>query len=279
MYSMRGRSFFIHPYAQTRGRSSISAEEQRRENAIDEVTSRVNNSRTAARRTPSDPATKGKMADMKLSLAANQLSEQVKESAAFWRDFQSEYSAEVNNINLYVGGDILQKIWRKKVEYNRSRKGGDKEDDQQFDTQSMKLESCLNQVDEAAQLLAEAWAFDYNSDYDSRQYYLEKLRMTGNTAIILSKKSTENEAACRDLLDELAELEKLLDPRSSTNMLHRFNKRQAQDATRSGEQRQDGHSSDRFENADENQDAEYNSNDFEANNEQDNSYGRSGNNY
>ncbi|KAI1435559.1 hypothetical protein GGR50DRAFT_318004 [Xylaria sp. CBS 124048] len=264
---MHARPFYLHPYAQTRGSHSTSSQEQRRR-LTPESTSRMNHPDVTVKRGPSDPAVARMMADMKLSLAANQLSEQVKESMGFWRKFQSEYSADVNSIKLYAGGDVLQKIWRKKVEHSRKRKGGDKDDDQRFDIQSMKLESCLNQVDEATQLLAEAWSSGHSSDYDSRHHYLEKLRRTGDFAISLSKESRSKEIACRDLLDELAELEKLLDPKTSTNMLHRFNKRQAQKSTRSGESRHDGHSSDRseHENADK---LEHNSSDWPGDGEQD----------
>jgi hypothetical protein len=91
----------------------------------------------------------------------------------------------------------------------------------------MKLESSLIQVDEATQNLAESWPSDNSSDYDSRQHRLEKVRSIGNYVIGLSKKSESKEAACKDLLKELAELEKLIDPKSSTaSFLYRFDRRQ-----------------------------------------------------
>ncbi|KAI1821273.1 hypothetical protein F4861DRAFT_533058 [Xylaria intraflava] len=277
---MHARSFFVHPYARTREGYNTPTEEQRRRRRqhAPEVTPRVNNSDTTVGRGPSDPAMRRMMADMKLSLAASQLSEQVKEGTRFWREFQNEYSVEVNSIKFYAGGDVLQQIWRKKVEYNHLCKGGDKDDDQSFDIQIMKLESCLNEVDEATRLLAQAWSSDCGGDYNSRHHYLEKLRRSGNFAVGLSKNSRENEMACRDLLDELAELEKLLDPRTSASMLHRFKKRPTQNTTRSGEQKHEGQSSDRSEHGDANQQTEHGSHDWQANDEQDSSNTWLGNN-
>ncbi|KAI0421717.1 hypothetical protein F5X98DRAFT_370342 [Xylaria grammica] len=183
------------------------------------------------------------MAETKVSLAANQLSEQVKESIKFWREFRDEYLEEVNNIKLYVGVGLLQQIWQKKVEFNNKDVRGDKE----FTVRSMKLESCLSQVDEATQLLTGVWSSDHNTDYDSRQHHLAKTRAAGNLVVGLSKRAVTNEAACIDLLQELAELEKLVDPRSPTaSMLHHFDKCQSQVPTRSGED--DGQGSNRLEN-------------------------------
>lgn len=256
---MHARPFFVHPYVQAQGRNVVLTRE--RQQHAPEATPRVNDTDVAARRPLPDPAVRGMMADMKLSLAAYQLSEQVKESIEFWRGFQNEYSMEVNGIQLYVRGDVLQQIWRMKVEYScTSKSGGDTEGDQQFDIQSMKLESCLNQVDEVTRLLAGGRSSNYSSDYDSRQHYLEKVRTTGNIVVGLSKKSRTNEAACRDLLEELTELEKLIDSRSLTTNMHRFNKRQAQDATRAGEEGREGPSSNRSENGEANQQTENNPN-------------------
>ncbi|RYC59856.1 hypothetical protein CHU98_g6350 [Xylaria longipes] len=211
------------------------------------------------------------MAETKVTLAAHQLSEQVKESKWLWGNFRDEYSTEVKSIKLYVGVDILQQIWRKKVASKDKYKRGGKEDDQ-FDVQTMKLESCLNQLDEATQLLADAWSLDRSSDYDSRQHHLAKMRATGNLVVGLSKRALTNEAACIDLLGELAELEKLIDPKSpAASMLHRYDKHQSQNTTRSGKTKTESSSSNRPENGDTNNQAEHESNDWQERNEHENS--------
>ena len=165
------------------------------------------------------------MAETKISLAAKQLSEQVKESMGFWRRFRDEYSQEVSRIKDYVRMSVLQQIWQQKVEYHSKDKCDDRPDDHRFDIQSIKLESCLNQVHEATRLLTEAHLFNYRSDYDSQRHHLVKIQTTGNLVVYLSKKSALNEAACKDLLEELAELEKLVDPRRQVaSMLHHSDK-------------------------------------------------------
>ncbi|KAI1127459.1 hypothetical protein F5Y10DRAFT_242808 [Nemania abortiva] len=228
---MHARPFFVHPYAQGRGNYSISAERRTRQSSVaaDDLV-------LPARRSPPAPVARKVMAEMKVSLAANQLSEQVKESQQFWRGFRDEYWTEVDNIKLYVGAHVLQQVWREKIEFISKDKG----DDQQFAIQSMKLESCLNQVNEAIRLLEEIWSSDYSSDYDSRQHHLAKLRATGNLVVGLSKRSVTNEAACTDLLEELEELQKLIDSKSPTaSILHRIGKRQSHNASRSEEGKMD----------------------------------------
>jgi hypothetical protein len=204
------------------------------------------------------------MTEMKVSLATNQLSEQVKESTRFWRGFQNEYWKEVNVIKFYVGMDVLQQIWRKKVEFK---------DGQQFAIQSMKLESCLKQFDEAAQLCTSAWSSDNSSNYDSRQHHSEKVRATGNLVVSLSRTSETTEAACKDLLKELAELEKLIDAKSPTaSVLHRFDKHQLRSRTRSEERRTDASDSNIPESRDTDRPAEQtNSNNWAEIDEQNNS--------
>ncbi|KAJ8127617.1 hypothetical protein O1611_g6019 [Lasiodiplodia mahajangana] len=223
---MHARPFFVHPYAQGRGNYGISAEQRRPQSSA----ATVDNLVPPARRSPPAPAVRKMMAEMKVSLAINQLSQQVMESRQFWQEFRDEYLAEVESIKYYVGVEVLQQIWRKKIEFNSKDKHGDERDDQQFSIQSMKLESCLTQVDEATELLAEVGWSDYSSDYDSRQHHLSKVRGAGSLVVGLSKRSVANEAACTDLLEELAELEKLVDSRSATaNMLPRIGKHQSED--------------------------------------------------
>lgn len=209
------------------------------------------------------PATRGMMAETKVSLAANQLSDQVKESMRFWRKFQKEYLKEVSSIKPYVGVDILQQVWRKKVEFS--------EDDQQFVVQRVKLRSCLDQVDEAIQLLTES-RLSNNNDYDSRRHHLKKVRVTGNCVVDLVKSSETNEAACKDLLKELAELDKLIDLKSPTaSMLHRLPNRPPLNVSRAEERNTDAFESSRREIGDADVLAEHNeSSNWEGKNEQDN---------
>ncbi|KAJ8121852.1 hypothetical protein ONZ43_g1801 [Nemania bipapillata] len=169
------------------------------------------------------------MAETKVSLAVNQLGDQVKESKQFWREFRGGFLTEVKNIKPYVGMDLLQQIWRKKVEFNNKDKHGNMEDGQQFVIQIMKLESCLDQVFEATRLLEEARPSDRGSDYDSQQRHIAKICGVGDTVVSLGLKASTNESSCRDLLEELAELEKLISSKTGpAGMPHRIDKRQPQ---------------------------------------------------
>ncbi|KAI1423240.1 hypothetical protein F5Y12DRAFT_554370 [Xylaria sp. FL1777] len=258
---MNARPFIVHPHAQVRRSHGISTE---RGQSPSGTVSIVDSSGVPTRRNPQDPGIRNMMAEMKLSLAAHQLSEQVKESIRFWREFQDEYSKEVDTIKVYVGVSVLQQIWQNKVAYNRKYKRADK-DDQQFEIQSMKLESCLNQFDEATQLLVGARSSDHSNGYDSRQHHLAKMQAAGNLVVGLSKRSVTDEAACIDLLNELAELETLVDPKSSTaSMLHRFDKRQTRTPT--GSEGNTGQSSKRPANEDASMEEENNPDDCNANN-------------
>ncbi|KAI0452676.1 hypothetical protein F5B21DRAFT_482542 [Xylaria acuta] len=276
---MHAHPFFVHPYAQGRADHGVSTGQRREHPSAAGATSVTDGPSAPERRPRPTLAMREMMAETKVSLAAHQLSEQVKESKWFWGKFRDEYSLEVKSIKLYVGVDILQQIWRKKVASKDKYKRGGKEDDQQFDIQTMKLESCLNQLDEATQLLAEAWSSDYSSDYDSRQHHLAKMRATGHLVVNLSKRAVTNETACIDLLEELAELEKLIDPRSSAaSMLHRYDKRQSQNPTRSGKGKAESSSSNRPENGDINNQTEHDSNNWQEGNEHENSNNWSENN-
>ncbi|KAI0426882.1 hypothetical protein F5Y09DRAFT_345245 [Xylaria sp. FL1042] len=58
------------------------------------------------------------------------------------------------------------------------------------------------------------------------------MRAAGDVAVNLGKKSAKYEAACMDLLMELAELEKLVDPKSLTaGALYRFDKNPTRNPT------------------------------------------------
>ncbi|KAI0976660.1 hypothetical protein F4678DRAFT_120321 [Xylaria arbuscula] len=255
---MDTRSFFVHPHAGVRRSQRTSAEQ--RQPPIRAATTIVDSS-VPTRRQQQDTGTRKMMAEMKISLAANQLSEQAKESITFWRQFREEYLEEVDRIKVYVGADILQRVWQKKVGYNGKYRGGEGKDCHRFDVQSMKLESCLSQVDEATKLLAGAWSSDHNNDYNSRRHHLAKLRAAGDLVVDLSKRSVKNEAACSDLLVELAELGKLVDSNSAAAaMLHHFNQHQAR-----REEVNADHSSEEPANEDSNVQAEHGSGDYRSN--------------
>ncbi|KAI0860170.1 hypothetical protein F4860DRAFT_480328 [Xylaria cubensis] len=279
---MPARPFFVHPYAQDQGSHGVSAVLREHPLAAEAVF--VMGSRRVPERRPRPTLVmREMMAETKVTLATHQLGDQVKESRRFWSKFRDEYLSEVKGIKLYAGVDILQQIWRKKVASNDKYKRGSKEDYQQFDIQAMKLESCLNQLDETTQLLAEAWSSDYNIDYDSRQHHLAKVRAAGNLVVNLSKRAARNESACKDLLGELAELEKLINPKSSTaNMLHNHDNRQSQDSTRSGKGKAERSNSNRPDDGDMNNQTEHDSNGWQESNEhesynwsEDNEAGRS----
>ncbi|KAI0107728.1 hypothetical protein GGR51DRAFT_514833 [Nemania sp. FL0031] len=264
---MHARPFFVHPYVQARRNHGIAAEQR-----MPSSSATASDPVLPARRPPPAPAVRKMMAEMKLSLATNQLSQQVKESRQFWREFRDAYLVDVDFIKPYVGVDVLQQIWSKKIEFNNKDKHGDKGEDQQLSVQSMKLESCLTQVDEATELLAEIGR-PHSSGYDSQQHHLAKLHAVGSLVVGLSKRSITNEAACTDLLDELAELEKLIDSRSATaNTLPRTGKHQSQNTARSEDGKVEGTTSNRSGNGDVDRENEHdynengNSNDWLGNN-------------
>ncbi|KAI8628917.1 hypothetical protein F5Y19DRAFT_102129 [Xylariaceae sp. FL1651] len=233
MYDEHNHPFFVHPLAHARRDYGLHAGEQQSHHPTRAAMSRTHQRCTSPERHLPTSAIEGMMAEMRVSLAAKQLAEQVRESTRFWRGFRNEYAKEVNSIKFYVDADVLQQIWRQKVKHNKY-KGGEKQDDQQFGIQSMKLKSCLSQVDEVTKLLAKAQSSDNSSGHDSRQHHLEKVRATGSLVIGLTKKSMSNEIVCKDLLGELSELEKLTDPSKSTaRILHRFDGRKSQKPTRS----------------------------------------------
>ncbi|KAI0444353.1 hypothetical protein F4803DRAFT_511637 [Xylaria telfairii] len=272
VHDMHDRPFFVHPYAQRRGDHGVSVGQRRDHLSATGSPSVIDGPTVSEIQPRPTPLMREMMAETKVSLASHQLREQVKESKWFWGKFRDEYSTEVKSIKLYVGVDILQQIWRKKATSKDNYKRGGKEDDHQFDVQTMKLESCLSQLDEATQLLAEAWSSDYSSDYDSRQHHLAKMRAAGNLVVGLSKRAVTNETACIDLLAELVELEKLMDPKSSPPfMSHRYDKRHTQNQTRSGKAKAKAESpsssSNRPDNGDSNNQAEHDSSNWQENNE------------
>ncbi|KAI1082032.1 hypothetical protein F5B20DRAFT_534194 [Whalleya microplaca] len=184
-------------------------------------------------RTASIGVNRGVNSEMRVSLAAKQLSNQLCESRNLWIAFREEYEKEVASIKTYVDDSILQQIWRKKIEYNSKYSSGDYQEDEQFTIQYMKLGSCLDQINEAANILASVQQSDYRSSSGSRNHHLKKIRIIGNAVAKLSSKTMTNGAACTELLAEMAELEKLVDPKNpAAKVLHRFDKRETKKPTR-----------------------------------------------
>ncbi|KAI1811773.1 hypothetical protein GGS20DRAFT_561531 [Poronia punctata] len=219
---MYARPFFVHPYANVQERHRTPTAPGRR--PVARTPSRVD-SDISSTRLASEPNSKILRAEMKVHLATNQLNEQIKESVSFWTRFHDEYSTDVDSIRRYIGHDMLQKIWRMKVDFNNNHgKGRNKE---QIVLQSMKLESCLSQVDEAIRVLVRVLSYD-RADYDIRQSHWEKVRSNSRLVMNLSMKSTKSEAACKGLLEELSDLRKLIDSEKGPNTVDRPEKRRPQ---------------------------------------------------
>ncbi|KAI1119226.1 hypothetical protein F5Y14DRAFT_126646 [Nemania sp. NC0429] len=254
---MHARQFFIHPWAQTSKKYEVPARRSRQPPS--EAT--VYDSHRPTRRAPPVPAVTQMMAETKVSLAADQLGEQVKESLRLWGEFQDEYSTEVHSIKPYVGTSVLRQIWRQKIKFHNKHKYGG---DDQFSIQNAKLESCLNQIDEAIRLLEEVRSSGRNHDYDSRQRHLAKMQGIGNLVVGLSKKSLVDAVACEDLLGELEELEKLIGSGNSTaSSLHRTDKRQSQNSTEAKAVETEGTNLDEVENRSTREPRKQNSNDLD----------------
>ncbi|KAI1407744.1 hypothetical protein F5Y13DRAFT_174237 [Hypoxylon sp. FL1857] len=167
-------------------------------------------------------------AELKVSIAAKHLAGQISESKKFWITFQEKYEREVAQIKDYVGDDILQQIWRKRIEYNGKYKDGENQDDEEFSIQCMKLETCLDQINEAAKVFDRSRPQDDRSNHDPRRIALEKIRVAGALVLGLAAKSAQNSAACANLVTEASNLEKLVDSKSlDAKVLHRFDRRKA----------------------------------------------------
>ncbi|KAI1492799.1 hypothetical protein F5X96DRAFT_329630 [Biscogniauxia mediterranea] len=221
MYGMRGSPMFIHPYAFVCDES---------ETRICHAQQKVTAAGASIQRHATPPAVPQSntahavmMADMKISLAAKQLAEQVKESKKFWVAFRENFEKEVTNIKPYVDGHILRQIWQKRIENDDESSRSKRQHDVRLCIQNVKLENCLNQIDEAINFLNMARSsHGQSAGHNPRYHHLEKIRAAGGLVVGLSKKSMTDEAACKDLLTELLDLERLLDPKSPVaRSLHR----------------------------------------------------------
>ncbi|KAI0014713.1 hypothetical protein F4780DRAFT_173372 [Xylariomycetidae sp. FL0641] len=182
---------------------------------------------TLAASTPINP---GVFAEMKLSLAAKQLAEQLKESQVFWQAFREDYEKEVQSVKPYADEAILERIWQKKVSHRGKRQGEEQAKFDQWTIQRMKVEACLGHVDEATKLLNATASSNDTAGHDPRRHHLENIQGTGSRVLGLAKKSMSGEAAYSDLMIEVLQLEKLVDPRSYAAMLHRFDTYEAENA-------------------------------------------------
>ncbi|KAI1801195.1 hypothetical protein F4811DRAFT_535544 [Daldinia bambusicola] len=175
-------------------------------------------------------------AELKVSLAARQLAFQINESKKFWIAFQDDFEAEVKAVKYYINNDVLQRIWQKRIEHNSKYKSDEDQDDEQFKIQKMKLETCLDQVKEAAEAYMQSHPLSSPSDHDPRQIALEKVRVAGDRILLLAEKSTLSNVACADLVTQALDLEKLVDSKSpDAKILHQFDKRETRKNLLGGE--------------------------------------------
>ncbi|KAI0594774.1 hypothetical protein F4775DRAFT_416605 [Biscogniauxia sp. FL1348] len=222
VYGTRGSPMVIHPYAFVCDES---------ETRICRVQQNVPATGASTQRHATPPAVSQSnaadavmMADMKISLAAKQFAEQVKESNKFWANFRVNFENEVTSIRSYVDEHVLRQIWQKRIEHNDKSSKSKKQHNGKLCIQNVKLETCLNQIDEAINFLNMARSsHGQSTGHNPRYHHLEKIRAAGSLVVGLSKKSMSDEAACKDLLTELSDLERLLDPKSPVaRSLHRF---------------------------------------------------------
>ncbi|KAI2468727.1 hypothetical protein F4781DRAFT_253585 [Annulohypoxylon bovei var. microspora] len=165
-------------------------------------------------------------AELKVSLAAKHLADQISESKKYWITFQKKFEGEVAQIKYYAGDDILQQVWQKRIEHNSKYKNGESQDDEEFSIQRMKLETCLDEVNEAAKAFVRSRPPDDRSDHDPRHLALDKIRGAGVLVLGLAAKSALNSASCVNLVTEASNLEKLVNSKSpDAQVLHRFDKR------------------------------------------------------
>ncbi|KAI1209747.1 uncharacterized protein F4807DRAFT_88882 [Annulohypoxylon truncatum] len=238
-YSLNGTNYFQHPC----GHHSRSSDDRCGNPDGSHQGSRSKHSPKLERsgeRHSTSPASKASSsrsdasisAELRVSLAARHLADQISESKKYWVKFQKKYEEEVAGIKYYVGDDILQLIWQKRIEYNSEYKSGESQDDEEFSIQRIKLETCLDQVNEAAKAFIRSRPPNGHSDHDPRHLALDKIHDAGVLVLGLATKSASNSASCVNLVTEASNLEKLVDPKSpDAKVLHRFDKRKSKSAT------------------------------------------------
>ncbi|KAI1772618.1 hypothetical protein F4818DRAFT_424956 [Hypoxylon cercidicola] len=171
-------------------------------------------------------------AELKVSLAVKHLATQISESKTFWTTFQEKFEKEVAEIKYFAGDNIMRQLWQKKIEYDSEFMIDETQIHQQFSFQQMKLEACMDQVNNAAATFAECLPQKSHSNHDSRQLALDKIQAAGALVLKLAARSAFNNAACADLVTEASNLEKLVDPQSpEARILHRFDRHETKKPT------------------------------------------------
>ncbi|KAI0881449.1 uncharacterized protein GGS22DRAFT_181612 [Annulohypoxylon maeteangense] len=235
-YSLNGANYFPHPCSY-RGKSSDSRYGNSDGSGLgsrSKPSSKLEgegNSTSPVSKTSNSRTNESIGAELKVSLAAKHLADQISESKKYWVKFQKNFEEEVAGIRYYVGDDILQQIWQKRIEYNSKYKNGETKDDEEFSIQRMKLETCLDQVDQAAKAFTRSRQTNDRSNHDPRHLALDKIHGVGALVLKLATKSALNSASCVDLVTEASNLEKLVNLKSpDAQVLHQFDKRKAKGA-------------------------------------------------
>ncbi|KAI0392767.1 hypothetical protein F5Y17DRAFT_435003 [Xylariaceae sp. FL0594] len=209
------RPLFIHPDVRAQMNHQVPVMEHAHRRCYSPSSSVADDASFSSSRNTSCPSTTGITADMRVSLATNQLKDQVKENISLCRELLDEYTNEVDLIKQYIGPDILENIWRSKIKFIDKRKDG-QENTPRFALQKFKLESCLGQVDDAMRMLLRECSSDRRSG-KSRRYQWEKERASWKLLTNLSAMSTKSETACRALLNELVELQQRMERKNATD--------------------------------------------------------------
>ncbi|KAI8956520.1 hypothetical protein F5Y11DRAFT_173482 [Daldinia sp. FL1419] len=244
-YSPHGTSFFAHPCAH----SDNATDDQHEKSIGNHLVTRSKPSSRSGDKVPKEsrPATPASAtpsieneasvnAELKVSLAAKQLSLQISESKRFWIVFQEEFEEEVKAVKYYVDDVVLRQIWQKRTEHNKKYKSGENQDDEQFDIQRIKLETCLDQIKAAARAFTRTHPLSDPSNHDPKHVALEKIQETGDRVLHLAFKSMTSNIACADLVTHASDLETLVDAKGPhAKILHRFDKRETKKVTFGGE--------------------------------------------
>ncbi|OTB05053.1 hypothetical protein M426DRAFT_320114 [Hypoxylon sp. CI-4A] len=230
-YTMHGPSYFPHPFSLHCHDKSASGGSHKGTRTVS--SSGSGGSDEIPRTSPILGRPKGTAnpslnAELKIALAAKHLADQIGESKKFWITFHESFEQEVASVRYYIDDDILQQIWQKRIEYNSKYRSGENNDDEEFTVQRVKLETCLDQVNEASRAFARSRPLGDQAEHDPRRLALEKIRGVGVLVLDLAAKSARNNGACADLVVEASNLEKLVDARSpDAKVLHQFDRRQS----------------------------------------------------
>ncbi|KAI1384042.1 uncharacterized protein F4822DRAFT_433991 [Hypoxylon trugodes] len=167
--------------------------------------------------------------ELKLSLSAKLLASQISESKKFWVAFQQKFEDEVTGIKYYASGHTLRQTWRERIEhYRQHRAGEDEDDEEELSIQQMKLEACLDHINNAAEVYARSQPPHSHASHNPRYTALKKIRIIGDVVRGLVAQSSLDSAACADLVKEISNLEKLVDPKSSeAKVIHRVGRQNA----------------------------------------------------